>query len=426
MKKILLGSTALLSAALLSQGARADDQPVKLSISGFFQAGYMVNLKENPSGIGSAGSQFQPDAVGEYGAFKFSGDTKFANGIGAGVFVEAYDFNHGNQGNSKGTTGIEQSWLHITGADFGEIRVGDMTDVRRAETVTAPEFAPQSLFSVNSGDLLLNNGPISSNTTTAPLQGDYAPSVGWFSPTVQGFQFAVSYAPDNTQGNESFGHSGSFEAATNVNSAVTIRDKYSAALTWAGKVYGLSMNASAAITGASNKKDSPTSIADGTEVTPSGQGLSASNPLIWNIGYSVAWGPWAVGADYEQYNNSGGGPVGFAPVGTAGTVNKTIDVGFTYTIGNWTAGAEYSRGSYKGFYGPQMAITGSIAPVLNQAIIGATYLLGPGVTVTGAIQGNDFDNDGAEAKTGLLTSGNGESTSGYDNLAFLVGTNINF
>jgi outer membrane protein OmpU len=396
MKKVLLGSTALLSAALLSHGARADDQPVKIGISGYYQSGYMVNLHESPSS-----STNMPDAVGQYGQLNFSGDTKFADGIGAGVFIQMYGFNHHPVGGSNGGVGqIEQSWLHITGAEFGEFRIGDQNDIRRAKSVTAPEFA-NYLFGVNSPDLLLDNATgaraVTSNTTTAPLGSDYAPAVAWFSPTVSGFQFAVSYAPDNTQGAEGFGATGSYLANANV----TLRDKYSSALTWSGSVYGLTMNASAAISGATEKNATfdPTTgaLVDGVE--------NPGNPFIWNVGYSVGWGPWAVGADYEQYK---------APGGDGARTNRTVDLGFTYTIGNWVAGAEVSRGAYKGFYGADTAKD----PTLTQAIIGATYNLGPGVSVSGGVETSDWDNNGLNAAAG--------GAAGYDNIALLIGSNINF
>ena len=56
MKKVLLGTTALIAATFASQAARADDQPVKLSISGIAQFAYGVAVSEKEHSNNGGGS----------------------------------------------------------------------------------------------------------------------------------------------------------------------------------------------------------------------------------------------------------------------------------------------------------------------------------------------------------------------------------
>jgi predicted porin len=402
MKKVLLGSTALLSAVLLSHSAMAQtapapapqtDQPVKLGISGYLQGGFLANLKDSDN-PGQTGFKRNSTAVQEYGLLDFSGDTKFSNGIGAGAFIEFYAFSHTETNVSGATSQIKNAWVHITGDSFGEVRIGDMTDVRRAQAVIAPEWAPDAMFSANSPNLGINNANIASNTTTACIGTCRQTQVAYYTPTLSGFKFGVSYAPDAAKGITGPNPTSSVVVGTPGDNG-KFRDVVSATATWNGNVGPVAIAASAAITSASAKQNLAATFVGG---------IGQANPMIYNAGITATRGPVAVGAAYEQVNNPGG---------VAESSNKTFDVGATYTVGPYTFGAEYSRGIYKNAYLGSSGVGGT--PKLNQFTAGGTYALGPGVSLVGGLAFNDYD----AGKTQAVATGS-------DSLSLLMGTDIKF
>ncbi|MFX7825238.1 hypothetical protein ABTK20_22820, partial [Acinetobacter baumannii] len=73
-----------------------------------------------------------------------------------------------------------------------------------------------------------------------------------------------------------------------------LRDIFSGALSWSGTVSGFTINAEGGLTTASTKKNAVESVS----------GLAAtSNPFIWDGGVTVGYGPWLVGAVFEQTSN---------------------------------------------------------------------------------------------------------------------------
>jgi len=388
MKKVLLGTTALFALAALPHAAFADDQPVKLSVSGFFQFGYGAALQEQ-SKPGQWAQKTLPDAMKEYGVVDLSGDTKFANGLGAGAFVELYVPSGSNVTDattstvSHGNVAIRQEWIHLTGDSFGEVRFGDYTDARRAKAVVAPTWSQNTLFSANSSDIAYVGNGATTNNTTEWVGNQYMTEVAYFTPVYDGFQLALTYAPDDVVGKNSGGAFGSSTSFGSYNGS-GYRDVFSAAASWTGTVDGFSISAATGLTSAAAKQ----------QASPATTQLQ--NAFVWNAGATVGYGPWSVGAAYEQFHNAtyyGGfsGPTGATPGiiggGATNKTDKTADIGATYTIGNLTAGAEWSRS-----YRKSVGVTSSY--VFDTVTPGVSYIVGPGVDVDAGVAYNVGSSNG--------------------------------
>jgi outer membrane protein OmpU len=405
MKKVLMGTTALIAATFASQAARADDQPVKLSISGVAQFAYGVAVSEkqhsnNLDGtISRVSSDRLPDSAKTYTNLDISGDAKFKNGLTAGVFIEisAQPLASGSNGGWTGTAQVKQDWVHIKGDSFGEVRMGDFTDARRISGMAAPTWSPNYFLNANSPDVAFIGGGAASNTTTAYFGNRFMTEVAYFSPTFDGAQLVLSYAPDN----------GTFSSAgpgSNVTTApglylawpTSIRDIFSGAVSWSGTVSGVTVSAEAGLTTGSAKKGALVA----RYVAPAN-----ANPFAWDGGVTLGYGPWLVGAAYEQTSNLAGsfGPIDFSPLNPE-QVDKTLDVGFNYTIGNLTTGIEWSHGIYEGglaaTLGGAYTVNTSTNPkshyILDTITPGASYVIGPGVDIDAGvaynvIRGNGFD-----------------------------------
>ena len=78
MKRILLGGSAIASAALLSAGTQAAD-PLKLSLGGYFQAyGVYITQDDEPGDPGRDRRNFTLKREAEV---HFKGETKLDNGL---------------------------------------------------------------------------------------------------------------------------------------------------------------------------------------------------------------------------------------------------------------------------------------------------------------------------------------------------------
>lgn len=394
MKKVLLGTTALVAITLASSAARAeDDQPVKLGISGIAQFGYGVAVSEkmhNPGGGSgnTVASTNLPDGMKTYANLDLSGDAKFKNGLTAGAFIE-FSAQPQATGSAGATTQVKQDWIHIKGDSFGEVRMGDFTDARRISGMAAPSWSPNYFMNANSPDVAFIGNGAFTNTTTAWMGNRYMTEIAYFSPTFNGATLVLSYAPDNG----TFSNAGPGSGVTSANGAYLagktfIRDIFSGALSWSGTVSGFTINTEAGLTTGSAKK----AVAPATK---------NSNPFIWDAGFSVGYGPWLAGAAYEQTQNLLTN-YGFGLNNES--INKTLDVGVTYTIGNLTTGIEWSRGIYERGTGNDVTGTPLLAGAdpkahvtLDTVTPGATYILGPGVDIEAGVAYNVMHGGGLDA-----------------------------
>ena len=211
MKKLLLGTSALVAAGLFSNGALAQtattDTPVQFKLGGQYFAGVgaFAQQDDNP---GQVAYKRQPDSVQEYFLIRFIGSTTFSNGITAGVWtrLNAFSAPNGNANTSTGfqssnNTTIKDSYLYLkNAATWGEFRLGDDSDVRRAVATgnNAGAANGDGNLGANSAALAWLNTPVW-NETTMNLDGRGTKAV-YYSPTIYGFQLGASYTPDQRGG----------------------------------------------------------------------------------------------------------------------------------------------------------------------------------------------------------------------------------
>src|SRR5439155_19344608 len=132
MKKLLLGSTALVAGGLMAAPAMAAD-PIKIGLGGYYQ--FFVNAGGIESVYALNGNSIQYKGLSFYqeGEIYFNGQTKLDNGTTIGLQVELEGWNPGATGgnpNSAGTTiaggaisQIDEAYLFAFG-DWGRVQVG--------------------------------------------------------------------------------------------------------------------------------------------------------------------------------------------------------------------------------------------------------------------------------------------------------------
>jgi len=446
MKKLLLGSSALVAAGLISNGALAQtattDTPVQFKIGGQYYAGLgaFVQQDDNP---GEVAYKREPISAQEYFLIRFIGSTTFSNGITAGVWTRLNAFsapnaaaNTTNGYQSSNNTTIKDSYLYVkNAATWGEFRIGDDSDVRRnvATGNNAGAANGDGNLGANSAAIAWLNTPVY-NFTTMNLDSR-GTKVVYYSPTVAGFQLGMSFTPDkgggHTYGPGNVGdNSGLTDRITNgltpsyLNNQ-TAYNYYSLSGQWTGTLGPVKAIGTVGYSSASRKcgVSSGTTVAlgqgAGTNAVPGctlvGTGVAAgtanANPHVYNAGIQLDYGPWELGTDYEQTVAIPGGLTG--GVGQAVTfgaggvvtgtvtrtnemVNKIADINLSYTVGAIRLGLEYSRGAFEGITGDANV---KRAAVLDQIQVGGSYTLGPGVALVGMLQEALYDAGGAYIPT---------------------------
>lgn len=347
MKRILLGTTALVAAGVI--GAGDAQAKFDVTVNGNYYAAYgFVNQDDN---TGEPGESLQNQAINEDFEVHFRISQVLDNGLTVGGRVELEGFTSGDQ--------IDERWIFFRGG-FGEIRVGDEDDARKLKSYTSPS-ASGFLFGVNSPyftfNALTGSGVVvSSNSTTPNLEGDSSKII-YFTPSFSGFQLAVSYAPDATQDRTGLGTGGTQD---------TISNATSVGADWSGEVGGVTVGVG------------------GGYSWGSAETSAASDPSIWAVGINVGVAGFTVGGSIAVGNDLG--VLGFN--GYSVTEATVFDLGATYNMEAVTVGVGWSHGEYDGVAGTTQD------DEVDFVNFEAGYALGEGVVLGAFIGYFDFESGG--------------------------------
>jgi predicted porin len=364
MKRILLGTTALVAAGVL--GAGDAEAKFDVTIRGNYTVGYgLVNEDDDGGMVPESGYKRQNQSILQDAEVHFRFEQTLDNGLAVGGRVELEGATNGGAGSrlsgSAGGDQIDEKWGYVRGG-FGELRFGDEDDARKQKSYGAPEAS--GIFGVNSPYFTFNNGAsgqVTSTSSTFPnLENDSA-KVLYFTPSFGGFQLAVSYAPDGTQDRSQAGTGGTDEAQ--LSNATSIGADYSGEF--------------------------------GHVTVGIGGGYSFGNvenndedPSIWAVGLNLGFGGFTVGGSVAFGSDlDGGNSRSFN--GLSVNDATVFDIGVTYTVDAVTVGAGWSRGDYEDANDGQ-------DDQLDHVQVGLGYVLGEGVNLGAFIGWFDYDDKGPD------------------------------
>jgi outer membrane protein OmpU len=420
MRKILLGTSALVAAAGFATAASAQtSEPIKMRISGYYGAA-MGYLPQTSNGSGQAGFGHRDYSFKQDTEVHFLGETKLDNGLIVGVHfelegsVQPATVATVGAGGATVVTGdfMDETWMYFKGS-WGELRFGDEDDVRKLKAYVAPVADPSNTFGVNSPLLAFTNSPLGTNTTTTNIENDQTKII-YFTPTIFGFSFAASFVPDgqsNSARAAAGGNAGNQQGAsggtgpvpngstpilsngnagTNGNSNV-----WSVAANYDGKFGDFTIGLGAGYTQGTPERNTLTAGVLGTADT------------MWAArgGGVIGFGPFKFGGSYEKVKGIvGNANAPAACVGTAFTCEHAVwDAGATYTIGPFSVGLAGSWGSFKHPY----AIAAIQQASNNNYALTAHYVLGPGISLEAAVSHTDYGS-GTSASAATVGSTGGQ------------------
>src|SRR5262249_54042057 len=152
MKKLILGSTALVGVASLSGIAQASDG-IKLDVGGFFQTVYQGVFDDRSNDALPFGHHRNYDHFIHNAEIHFKGETTLDNGLTVGARVELEGENAGDQ--------IDKSFVYWSGG-FGKVQIGSQ-DATIGGYCLLPPGATAN-FSAFSPASWGSNDPIGSNS----------------------------------------------------------------------------------------------------------------------------------------------------------------------------------------------------------------------------------------------------------------------
>jgi outer membrane protein OmpU len=405
MKKILLGTSALCAVAVAGPAfAQSANEPVKLGIGGYWNSayGYMVS-QSGANKNGRRSDDIDTDAI-----LNFKGSTKLDNGftVGASVQIRATDqqpttnVDPALNGTATPDT-IKRSYAYIR-SEFGEIRIGDDDDARRQKAMTAPVAGGGQLFGANTPDLIFANGsPGLTNTTMKKLEQEKRVSrLAYFTPTIAGFSFAVSYAPGGEKGGIGNANAPSL-TQTNGAGQGFVNNAVSAAGAYTGKFGDFSLDGYVGASTGHRVYGGAGAI--GSNIT------GRDNPTAIGGGGVIGFGPFKVGGAYE-YLRDRDPPVTSATAANGHQTRNTWDIGGEYIIGPFSTSVDWTRAILQNQNGNSSATNDVVSLV-------GDYVLGPGIDVGAALDWTHYK------PTAGVTAVNG---SNYTGLALMAGLGINF
>ncbi|MDP2376906.1 porin [Reyranella sp.] len=466
MKKLLLGSTALVVGGLMAAPAMAAD-PIKVGVGGYYTfyavaGGISSSYATNGSFTSYNGLYFTQE-----GEIHFVGQTKLDNGTSVGVNVELEAWNP-NAGASGSVATIDEAFLFAFG-DWGRVEFGS----RDAASYRMYYGAPSALIGFgaiqhnhNIGNSLAqgsNKAYFHTTTQTNTAAWQDTQRINYFTPRFQGLQIGIGYTPKiNTPsaggyfgttglaggvaglGSGGFGACG-FAGAVNINSCanndyawqngfdiganylnkfgdVTVAAYGSFAYAAFNPGYSPLAGSANQITGSNlaswtmwvaGLQFGYKGITIGGSIGYDNQGMGANYytgqdnaTRFAAAGIMYETGPWQVSFQWQgAVNNNGNGSNTVASIATgtnAATFNGSGGAAGTFT---GTPGRNSTV-----FSGPFALAFG--AETANKFELGANYALGPGVKLTGG---------------GMLNNQSGPSNAVTGNAwAILLGMDVRF
>ncbi|MFI5029878.1 MAG: porin [Reyranellales bacterium] len=202
MKKLLLGSTALVAGGLMAAPAMAAD-PIKIGVGGYYQFFALAGNIEGTYAPDGTSIQYKGLQFIQEGEIHFIGQSKLDNGTTVGLTVELEGWNTPISGttSSGSVRQIDEAFLFAFG-DWGRLEFGSRDQASYRMYYGAPSallgfgfFQHNSSFAWTSAAMSAN--PAMSAATFFTIGGQFQDvnRVNYFTPRFYGLQVGVGYAP---------------------------------------------------------------------------------------------------------------------------------------------------------------------------------------------------------------------------------------
>jgi outer membrane protein OmpU len=434
MKKLLLGSTALVVGGLVAAPAMAAD-PIKMGVGGYYQFYALAGSMEGTYALNGSSVQFKGLQFIQEGEIHFIGQTKLDNGTSIGVRVELEGWNP-SAGSAGAVRTIDEAYLFSFG-DWGRVEFGAKDDAPYIMYYGAPSallgfgfVQHNTSFSWTNPIANANNAAafrISAQTIDAEYQD--VNRINYYTPRFAGLQIGVGYAPKIQPQVQPGGQWGlapgpgtstngvcGFSDATTANGCPTNDNSWQDALSiganYLNKFGAVSVAAYVAYSYMSfvpsyNQVQSAANLVNGANLTSWKQFVAGLQFSVagFTVGGSFTWdnnglgSNYYTGADNDTRSFAAGimyetGPWQLSVGGAFATNDNGNGVGSIVSCTQGTTSAcsiQQAASSAVYFGNNQSAGAARFGTVQASKIeVGANYALGPGVKMTGGLLFNNL------------------------------------
>jgi predicted porin len=383
MRKILLGTTGVVGAALIGMGAAQAQQAPTVRVGGYLQTTVVISddnldgANGVPTGVNGRGTQARSstDFRNEVEIHVFV-TGKAANGLSYGAVVELQ--NDGTGGGAGSAVDLDEAYVFVSSPTLGTIRFGEEDSAASIMQVRAPAITGFGADGAWDVAILGTANGTGGNPTilTGINDGSDATKIIYLSPQFFGFDFGASYAPNTGEGDRAFfGRAVDTLGAggTAIAPSVTQRDKtaleneISAALRYRGTFGGVGIAAGFGYMQA----DAPTNVVNSSTGAVTRATLQDVN--AYTVGLNLSAFGLTVGGEYTwgQYNGASAGRGAMA----AGRDDSN----------HWLLGATYVMGAFSvgAYYGVATQDNGGTLTDREQSAwgLGVAYTVAPGLEV---------------------------------------------
>ncbi|WP_207484885.1 porin [Arenibaculum pallidiluteum] len=366
MKKILLGTAALLGTAVMAQGAAAQ-VTVKFGGDIRFDAAWVDDDQPNSKDI-----NFQQEV-----RFPITAEGKTDNGLTYGAFVRLRNTgsNHGASSTAGTTNGeniyAERKYIYV-GGGFGRLEMGD----EYGAVTKLTGFAP----AVGIGQLDGNYENFTNSGLFQYVPSNYfnrATKITYYSPNLAGFQVGAGYTPEYDQ-------TGDNNSLLRRVPGTSYNDVVELAASYKGEFGGATVN----LGGGYTFGDEDTAIQE--------------EMRLWNVSAAVGFGGFTVGGTY--FDNKG--PLVNDP--SPNSYPTLLGAPLTGEQTGWNAGVSYKNGpiGVAAAYGrTESEFTGTGGDLEDTVwSVGAVYTVAPGLNVM--VDGYFVDSESANTAGAVIPAGN--------------------
>ncbi len=366
MKKVILGTTALVAASALTAGSASAAEKIKLNVGGYLQTSFIAVDYDNDT------NQLPTDIRHEGEVF-FTGSTTLDNGLKFGVNIQLEARETVDQ--------VDETFMYVSGS-FGRVNVGSEDSAAYLMHYASP--SPVPAWGLNSPNAKASG--FETPATTPNMLGD-TDKITYFTPRFSGFQLGASYTPDGDKetGRTASANNNPYEPTNDEGDA---DEAYSVGVNYVNKFNSVSIKASLGY----------------QLLTRSG---TAEDTDEIGAGIQLGFGGFTIGGAYKFTDDEGG---------FDGAERQNWDIGVTYGQGPWKIGIQYAGADSDGRdTGDTNALgAANIGDGEQHAVVvGGQYVLGPGITAFGGVQFWDGEDD--------LVGSEGE-----DATIFFIGTALSF
>jgi outer membrane protein OmpU len=360
MKKILLGTTAVIALGTLSTEAFAAEK-IKLELGGF--ARQYVGLTDSDEVASTTSGAARDKDISQFSNTEiyFTGSTVLDNGIKVAARIEM-------EADGGATDNVDRNYLAISSDGMGTLTLGQTSPFGEDNMVRAPMAGNFDWTDLNpwvgvATSATASTGAFNFAAGDITDMGDDSIKVKYASPSFSGFSVGGSYG-----WGEGAGETHNARRVTG-----DLNEGYTVGIAYSGEMSGVAISA---------------------DVTRAGlQGTNTTTPSSFeqtHVGLNVGMSGFTVGGGWTDYNDT--------------TTNNNLDgngweLGVGYETGPYSLSAAYMNVDNKG----TAAVTSDNEDTAWQVV--ATYDLGAGVALSATYFNIEADGEGTAATTDREGSG---------------------